>query len=941
MTANAAEGDPDPTTASTTSTPVEATQSPAEVPDPASGDQGGTPPAAPDATEGPEQQAPAPDPAPEATPPAADGDSALDPLAVVPDPSADPAAASRTSAATGSAPPALVESETSPLRAAVSHPPAVDGIVKPNPDLADSCGVDIALVLDASGSIESSGIAQLKAAANTFADSLVDTGSQISVTAFATDAAQLLPATNLDSANLAAVKGSWSILSSGGYTNWARGLQVGYNTFGGFADGQVDLVIVISDGQPNTVNPANPGEFGDGSFEALWPPIQTANAMKSGGTKVFAVGVGPRVSPLSLQAITGPQLFTGSNIATADYATTTNYATLGDQLHEIAVALCGGTVFVHKDVDGVPAAGWRFDAKSADVSPVSQETEAGGVTDPYYVSGYGEGHSSRSVTFDEKQKPGYSLEGVVCKVGGPHGPNAPSQITGESSFSVEVGKTDVVHCYVSNGGPPRDVSIEKSAELAEGVEAVEVGDEFTWVLTVTNGDVAVDDLEVVDAIDPQLEVIGAAQFTTVPAVLPGTWAQTSGPTDSAFAATYTGEFPAGATTTIRIPVRVLPVPALPTPPAVGPDDPAPPVPTLDVSPIPNEACVSTAKDENPENDCATADVPIKRIQPAAYVRCVNDVPWLYFDVTVTDNVAPGEITVTWTSADGSLTKVETVPWDARSGRLLWPGAAVDENGIPYEFPGWRPITEQDLITPPTPGDRFLDLILDETVPTYPWRDMVNPATITFSINPSESVLAAYPMALPTCAIDRPEVVNILKSSSVTSAVPGSSFEYTLSTTATGTGAAENVTLFDEIPADLRVDEITTAGAPAFPRYENCAVTGQDAAGYGGTLRCDLLGVLGQNYPTAPDVVLAVTLNPRTTASSETNTGELCYVESGDVAAQVLCDESTVVVRVPHGMPATGFAGGPWVWGAAGLIVLGGIAVVYTITRRRKDGTQVE
>ena len=74
------------------------------------------------------------------------------------------------------------------------------------------------------------------------------------------------------------------------------------------------------------------------------------------------------------------------------------------------------------------------------------------------------------------------------------------------------------------------------------------------------------------------------------------------------------------------------------------------------------------------------------------------------------------------SADGTQTKEETIPWDARTGRLLWPGAAVDANGIPYQFPGWRPITEQDLITPPTPGTRFLDLILDETVPTYPWRD---------------------------------------------------------------------------------------------------------------------------------------------------------------------------------------------------------------------------
>ncbi|WP_127792859.1 hypothetical protein [Agromyces sp. LHK192] len=507
-----------------------------------------------------------------------------------------------------------------------------------------------------------------------------------------------------------------------------------------------------------------------------------------------------------------------------------------------------------------------------------------------------------------------------------------------------------VRCDITNTAPEFDVQIEKAAELAEGETAVESGDEFEWVLTVTNLADAVDGLLVTDQIDPTLEVTGPATFS------PGAgWTQTSGPTDSAFAAEYTGIYPEGLVTEIRIPVRMLPEPPIVTPPAVDPNAPPPDVPPLDDTPIPNEACVEFPDPLTAEGDgidCAEAEVPVKRVAPAAYVRCIADVPWLYFNVQATDNVEPGDITVTWTSADGSLTQVDTIPWDARDGRLLWPGAEVDGNGVPFEFPGWRPVTEADLADPSSvvPGTRFLDLILDETTPTFPWRgetytpsgDPANPwiitkepLSVTFSVNPSQTVLAAYPQALPTCAIERPPLLDIEKTSSVTTAKPGSTFDYTLQVTSTGIGAADPVTLFDEIPADLKVDAITTEPAPAFPRWENCEVTGKDGAGYGGALRCDLLGVLGPNITTAPPVTLKVTLRPTAKVTSIVNTGEVCYGNQDFPDDPIVCADSSVTVSVPQPMAATGFAGGPWVWAGAGLLLLGGIAVVIAISRRRR------
>jgi hypothetical protein len=515
--------------------------------------------------------------------------------------------------------------------------------------------------------------------------------------------------------------------------------------------------------------------------------------------------------------------------------------------------------------------------------------------------------------------------------------------------SVALGQ--LTSCELTNRAVLVDVGIEKNYDLS-GLpdDAIEGGDEFDFVLTVTNhSSIDVEDLDVTDVVDPQLEVTGPAAFEGA-----GTWTEQPTVGDNAFAAHGVGPFAPGEVTTITIPVR-LPMPDPVEAESVDPDDPIPPLPEIELSDVPNTACVAITSGEGvlgdliAANNCDEVDVPRKAIDPAAYVRCIADVPWLYFNVAASEHVETGDITVTWTSADPDgdgplepLTKVETVPWDDHDGRLLWPGAAVDENGVPYEFPGWRPITEADLTTPPVPGTRFGDLILDENVPTYPWRDMVNPATITFSVNPSQSVLAVYPQALPACAIEREPAVDIVKTSSVQEAKPGTNFDYTLAVSTTGTGSADPVEVFDEIPANLRVDEITTAPSPAFPRWEDCEITGTDSAGYGGTLHCDLLGVLGPNYPTAPPIVLDVHVNPNTKATSITNTGEVCWQNADDVSPEpmVLCDDSTVTVRVPQPMAVTGFTGEAYIWFGALLLLLGGVFVggAYVVRRRRVGGS---
>ena len=114
------------------------------------------------------------------------------------------------------------------------------------------------------------------------------------------------------------------------------------------------------------------------------------------------------------------------------------------------------------------------------------------------------------------------------------------------------------------------------------------------------------------------------------------------------------------------------------------------------------------------------------------------------------------------------------------------------------------------------------------------------------------------------------------------------------------------------------------------------MTGKDSGGYGGTLHCSLLGQLGPNFLSAPVIDLAVHVREGTKVASIANTGEVCWQTADDPEPITECAEDTVTVTLLGNTAITGFAGGPWVWGAAGLVLLGGLAVVWVMVRRRKE-----
>ena len=151
--------------------------------------------------------------------------------------------------------------------------------------------------------------------------------------------------------------------------------------------------------------------------------------------------------------------------------------------------------------------------------------------------------------------------------------------------------------------------------------------------------------------------------------------------------------------------------------------------------------------------------------------------------------------------------------------------------------------------------------------------------------------ADYPPATPECKQARDSDVQIVKTASVDKTDPGKSFTYDLAVSnVSDYGAADGVVVTDEIPADLKITDVTWPGkgdAAAFPNWQSCEVTGQGAGGYGGNLKCGLFGPLqpaGANdggASAAPTITLSATVNPASTASVITNVAFVDYYTFGN------------------------------------------------------------
>jgi len=197
----------------------------------------------------------------------------------------------------------LVDSQNFP-----SHPTLQLSTLSFTSQVCGLGGFDIALVIDNSSSINASELTQMKNAMIAFTTALSGTSTQFSVIRFATTAEVVQPFTN----NISQVNNAISSItgggSTGGSTNWQDGLVKAQSTFPNRSNS--DLIIFASDGNPNRT-----GTSGDHVNEsvAVADAVVIANAIKTGGAKILALGIGDQLNTKNLQSISGPKVGTDLN----------------------------------------------------------------------------------------------------------------------------------------------------------------------------------------------------------------------------------------------------------------------------------------------------------------------------------------------------------------------------------------------------------------------------------------------------------------------------------------------------------------------------------------------------------------------------------------------------------------------------------------------------
>ena len=295
-----------------------------------------------------------------------------------------------------------------------------------NPTLSQSCGLDIALVLDVSGSIDSTELTQMKTAFKGFVDALAGTPTQFSVTKFDTTATVLQTFTG----DSTLVKSKIDSAFGGNFTNWQDGFVKTNNTLPNRTN--PNLIIFASDGNPNRT-----GISGTSVTEsvAVADAVTIANAIKSSGTRILALGIGSDLDIANMKAISGNSANTG-DVLTSDVIST-NFSTLAAQLATFASQTCGGTITVKKVINGNNSASlndWHFTVNGQDYS-----TDDNGYTAAIPVT-------SGTYSVTETQKSGYSLNTAVCvKNTVPVG-----TFSGNTVSGVTISNSDIVSCTFTN-----------------------------------------------------------------------------------------------------------------------------------------------------------------------------------------------------------------------------------------------------------------------------------------------------------------------------------------------------------------------------------------------------------------------------------------------------------------------------------------------------------
>jgi uncharacterized repeat protein (TIGR01451 family) len=299
-----------------------------------------------------------------------------------------------------------------PARAAPYEPK----VPAQNPDLDASCGLDVLMILDESGSIaQSNATDEVQEAFTAFVEALANTGSRVAVVEFsrearlAVDSYVTVTTQTLGTTFLPYINNSYR---PDGNTNWEDAFRAGRYFLPRPGVDKPHLVIMITDGDPTQAidwedTTYSPGatNFAFDEYEHKIPldddetegidsnpgkdrAVPNANGIKFQGSHILTVGIGNALnnsnSQQRLEDISGPDIFDGSaalDISTDDLALVPDFDDLADALREAAFGLCAPSITVQKLADNTPDPGTddAFPVAAWDVT--ASVTAPGGITD--------------------------------------------------------------------------------------------------------------------------------------------------------------------------------------------------------------------------------------------------------------------------------------------------------------------------------------------------------------------------------------------------------------------------------------------------------------------------------------------------------------------------------------------------------------------------------